>query len=192
MWGGYLRDVHQGWLGLELSLSALQRVLSQTPMQPNRLLNADMQVLPLKGGSIDLLFSWAAIEHVPNPELVMAEIQRVLKPGGIAILAPSWNCRSWTAKRLQFRSYRELCWVDRFAKMTIPIRNSLLWCGFCALPGRVKRELVAFFSESLSSTIAAYSRFFLWRLSIYLMMMLRLQWTRMLQLCISSLEVGVS
>jgi len=146
---GYLKDLHPGWIGLEFSLSALRRMFPQAATQTNRLVNADMQMLPFKSGSVDLLFSWAAIEHVPKPELVMVEVERVLKPGGIAILAPSWNCRSWTVKRLKFRSYRELGWIEGVDKVTIPIRNNLIYRGLMALPFRIKREISAIFLGAL-------------------------------------------
>jgi SAM-dependent methyltransferase len=99
--------------------------------------------MPLGDESVDAVFSWAAIEHVPNPERVMAEIERVLVPGGVAFLAPAWNCRAWTVKRLQIRRYADLSTRDKVAKATIPVRNLLLWRAAAALPRRIARELRA-------------------------------------------------
>jgi SAM-dependent methyltransferase len=108
-----------------------------------------MQRLPFADESVEFIFSWAAIEHVPAPELVMSEIERVLKPAGIALFAPAWNCRSWTVKRLKMRHYRDLSWGDRLDKVTIPIRNHLLWRGIQSLPSRVWRELRALLGKSI-------------------------------------------
>ncbi len=41
--------------------------------------------LPFSSGSFDLVYSVAALEHVPNPEGTVIEIARVLVPGGLAV-----------------------------------------------------------------------------------------------------------
>lgn len=43
---------------------------------------ADAQQLPFHNASIDLFLSSSVLEHVENPEQAVAEITRVLKPGG--------------------------------------------------------------------------------------------------------------
>jgi len=132
---GPLAGVHPGYVGLEYSLPSL-RAFSTGAVR----LQADMQVLPFRSGSIDCLFSWAALEHVPRPEEVLAEVLRVLKPGGVAILAPAWNCRPWAAKGLPIKSYAELSWADRARKASIPLRDHLLWRAAWAAPLRLWRE----------------------------------------------------
>jgi len=42
----------------------------------------DIENLPFKDNSIDLIANIAVLEHVPNPERVVQEIYRVLKPNG--------------------------------------------------------------------------------------------------------------
>ncbi|WP_249011355.1 class I SAM-dependent methyltransferase [Conexibacter sp. DBS9H8] len=46
---------------------------------------ADMRALPFPDGSFSSVFSVHSIEHVPDPERVIAEVRRVLVPGGRAI-----------------------------------------------------------------------------------------------------------
>jgi SAM-dependent methyltransferase len=41
--------------------------------------------LPFPAGRFDLVYSVAALEHVPEPEGTVAEIARVLAPGGLAV-----------------------------------------------------------------------------------------------------------
>jgi SAM-dependent methyltransferase len=48
---------------------------------------ADMRSLPFADGTFESVISIHSIEHVPDPELVLAEVVRVLVPGGRAILA---------------------------------------------------------------------------------------------------------
>jgi len=44
---------------------------------------ADIQCLPFKESSLDAVCSIAVLEHVQNPQQVIREIRRVLKPGGM-------------------------------------------------------------------------------------------------------------
>jgi SAM-dependent methyltransferase len=102
-----------------------------------------MQSLPFRNDSIDGFISWAALEHVPNPASVMKEVARTLKPGGVAVLAPAWNCREWTVKRLESRPYQGLPLRLKMEKLTIPLRNALVWRAVMCLPRRAKRELAS-------------------------------------------------
>ena len=43
---------------------------------------ADMKHLPYESNSFDLVFSHNSIHHIPDPQLVFSEINRVLKPKG--------------------------------------------------------------------------------------------------------------
>lgn len=47
----------------------------------------DVTALPLATASVDLVVCWDVLEHVPQPERAIAEIARVLRPGGLAVLA---------------------------------------------------------------------------------------------------------
>jgi len=46
---------------------------------------ADMRALPLESASFDSVLSVQSIEHVPDPERIVAEARRVLAPGGTAV-----------------------------------------------------------------------------------------------------------
>jgi SAM-dependent methyltransferase len=47
---------------------------------------ADMRDLPFADGSFASVLAVQSIEHVPDPERVLAEVVRVLEPGGVAVL----------------------------------------------------------------------------------------------------------
>jgi hypothetical protein len=49
---------------------------------PNVDLIADGQRIPVADGTFDAVFSLAVLEHVPDPQRVVAEMIRVLRPGG--------------------------------------------------------------------------------------------------------------
>ena len=43
--------------------------------------------VPLADASIDFVFCASLIEHVPNPQILLEEVARVLKPGGVCYLS---------------------------------------------------------------------------------------------------------
>lgn len=133
---GKLAGAAQGHIGLDLAFAPL-------PAIPTRAVQGDMEKLPFANDSIGFLFSWAALEHVPHPERVLAEVERVLRPGGMALLAPAWHCRPWAAEGLEFRAYSVLRPLQKFRKALIPFRNALLWRALFEMPERIWRELRA-------------------------------------------------
>src|SRR5262249_27250546 len=50
---------------------------------------ADLQALPFNADSLDLVFGGAVMEHIPQPPEAIAEMYRVLKPGGYVYA--DWN-----------------------------------------------------------------------------------------------------
>jgi ubiquinone/menaquinone biosynthesis C-methylase UbiE len=53
------------------------------------------ETLPFKNNSIDCVYTNAFLEHPMNPDKVVAEIARVVKPGGIVVHNDAWFCRWW-------------------------------------------------------------------------------------------------
>jgi SAM-dependent methyltransferase len=131
---GALAELSDRYVGLDLSLPALASFSAAR-------INGDMEQLPIATASVAFVFSWAAIEHVPNPERVLAEVERILRPGGMAVLSPAWNCRSWAAEGLAFRAYAQLEPWQRVRKATLPLRDALWWRAMFAVPRRIFREL---------------------------------------------------
>jgi SAM-dependent methyltransferase len=123
------------YCGLDYSLYSLHKFL---PGQ--RRLCASAEAVPLPSASCRFIFSIATFEHVPDPSLAFAEIDRVLSPGGSTYLAPAWHCRDWMADGLPVRPYRDLTWPQKLRKASIPLRNSLLYRGLCQIPWRVWRR----------------------------------------------------
>jgi SAM-dependent methyltransferase len=129
-----LANVAPRYVGLDLAFRAL--TAGQAPR-----VCGDMEQLPFGDASVELVFSWAAIEHVPNPERVLAEVARVLRPGGIALLAPAWHCRPWAAEGLEFRPAADLTRTQKIRKALIPFRNAIVWRALFEAPRRLAREL---------------------------------------------------
>jgi hypothetical protein len=57
------------------------------------------------------------------------------------LIAPAWNCRSWTVEKLKDRAYNELGWLKRIEKALIPLRELFLVRALVTLPKRVLGEI---------------------------------------------------
>ena len=106
-----------------------------------KIFETDAQNLAFADQSFDGVYTWAALEHVPDPDKALLEIDRILRSGGYALIAPAWNCRSWTVKKLTDRSYSELDWFESIGKALIPLREMVIFRGLVALPKRLLGEL---------------------------------------------------
>lgn len=51
-----------------------------------RLLCSDAEALPFKDASVDVVYSFGVLHHTPGIEAALAEIRRVLRPGGEAVI----------------------------------------------------------------------------------------------------------
>ena len=49
-------------------------------------LNFDLTNVPLESGSYDVVYASHVLEHIPDDRLAIAEIRRILAPGGFAVL----------------------------------------------------------------------------------------------------------
>lgn len=108
-------------LALDLAPGMLQqaRALRPGPLH----LCGDAQALPLASDSLDLVFSSLALQWCDDFSVVLAEAQRVLRPGGLLVfsslaqgtlreLADSWQAGSGRLGVNAFRSfaaYQQLC-----------------------------------------------------------------------------------
>lgn len=67
--------------------------------------NCDLSNIPIEDDSVDLIISRSVFEHLEKPELVYAELNRVLKKGGHAVVltANSWDYASIVSKLIPNR-----------------------------------------------------------------------------------------
>ena len=137
---GHLHIAHPNWQGFEYADSAV--ALAKKIYGPQLdIVEADGRDLPLAANSVDFLFSFDALEHIPEVERAFDEIVRTIKPNGAGYLHPAWNCRAWQVTKLGIRPYSELSLSAKIGKFLIPLRDNLFFRLACNLPGRVVREL---------------------------------------------------
>jgi SAM-dependent methyltransferase len=132
---GAFRRIHPGYVATDYSFPALAADGDGARVQ------ADAQQLPFADESIDALFSVSTLEHVPDPERALEEVDRCLKPGGQALLFPAWYVRPWASKALAVRSFGDLPLPDKLRKATIPVRDARPFQLGKVLPGRISREI---------------------------------------------------
>jgi len=113
---GYLvSDLRElgSYTGVDFASEMINVCKTRFPKERFKLGDADD--LPFKENSFDLIVCFWTFHHFTNPERVMSEFRRVLKPGGKIIIATfrkaSWNPLVWLADAVSsgwygFRTYR--------------------------------------------------------------------------------------
>lgn len=81
--------------------------------RPIRCVEADARSLPLESSSIDLLFSNLMLQWVDPPDAALAEMRRVLRPGGL-LLASSFGPETLQELRAAWSAVDDGAHVNRF------------------------------------------------------------------------------
>jgi len=71
----------------ERSLEMAQKWANQFELQNTLFQQANMNQLPFPDASFDIVWAWGTIHHTADPFGSLAELTRVLKPGGLLLLA---------------------------------------------------------------------------------------------------------
>lgn len=133
---GVLQGIGEDYVALDYSFALLQSFISETHQR----ICATAESLPFPDASFSVIYSIAALEHVPDPERAFEESHRVLRPGGVIFLAPAWHCIQDNCEGIPVRPYAELTLGQKARKATLPIRRSLPWKALTVLPCRAARR----------------------------------------------------
>jgi len=80
-------NIHEGAVAINLGSgnSNISEKITNVDIFPYEHVNmcCDIENIPIKDDSVDVVISIAVLEHVENPEKVVGEIHRILKKGGI-------------------------------------------------------------------------------------------------------------
>ena len=119
----------------DLSWSMMRRARARLKSDVPRLLVADLAALPFKAESFDRISCGYVLEHLPDPRPGLAELARVLVPGGRILLLTSedtfggaWTSRLWLCRTYNRRELRQTCgelglawkrelWMSRIHKL---------------------------------------------------------------------------
>jgi SAM-dependent methyltransferase len=94
--GGNTRVLRaHGWQAVALEYS--ESVADVAKARGIAAIRADARELPLESGSCGLVTAFDILEHIDEDYLAAAEIARVLKPGGTALIAVPCDMALWSA-----------------------------------------------------------------------------------------------
>ena len=98
-----LRDLPAGSTGLDINPRNLALLRQRLPTM--NVVEGDLEAMPFPDGAFGTIVCTEVLEHVPDPSTALAEIRRVLRPGGMLIgSVPA----------------RSLVWKLRFLSSTCP------------------------------------------------------------------------
>lgn len=72
-------------VGLDIDARAIENAVQRVPSAT--FVRGDLMALPFDAGEFDLVVSFETIEHVPDPQHALDELQRVLRPGGWLVIS---------------------------------------------------------------------------------------------------------
>jgi ubiquinone/menaquinone biosynthesis C-methylase UbiE len=80
-------------IGLDRDPDALTKAAARTDGQPQvRLARCDAHDLPLADAAADRVHADRVVQHLADPAAALREVRRVLRPGGVAVIAePDWD-----------------------------------------------------------------------------------------------------
>lgn len=100
----------------DLSHRMLRRARHRLQGQPPRFVTADLSRLPFSDNSFDCVTCGYVLEHLPDPKPGLAEMARVLSPGGRMFLlttedsfSGAWTSRIWYCRTYNRRELLGLC-----------------------------------------------------------------------------------
>lgn len=83
---------------------------------------SNAEELPIKDNSIDCIITNAFLEHPERPELILEELTRILKPGGLIVHNDAWFCRWWQRYGLVgFKSFSKMTFNEKVIYMLAKI-----------------------------------------------------------------------
>ncbi len=88
--------------GVDVSEASLRLAVARNTAG-NRYFLADAQALPFRDGSFDLAHSVGTMEHVPDQNLYLSEMARVLRPGGRLLFDMINRRDDWTVHGIERR-----------------------------------------------------------------------------------------
>jgi len=99
-------------------------------------------IYPFNDSFFDAVFTYAVFEHIPNINLALNEMLRVLKPGGVILFNAAWFVRPWAAGGYAIRPYKDLSFREKIIKFLIPLRNNLFFRLLYVVPKRIFRTFL--------------------------------------------------
>lgn len=115
---GLLQDVVEDYIGIDVAFNT-------TAFMHKPFITGSAMTLPFADNSFDAAFSIWVLEHIEHPDAMLAELRRVIRPGGTLFLVAACDVAPWISQGLHRRPFRDLTMRQRLTKLTIPLRASV-------------------------------------------------------------------
>jgi SAM-dependent methyltransferase len=129
---GYLQDIVADYTGLDLSAKVASHYHKPFVV-------GSATEMPFPDDSFDAIWTVWVLEHIPQPEKALAEMRRVVKPGGLLFLIVAWNCASWAADGFDARPYSDFTLAGKLIKASTVVRGSVVFDAIYRVPTRIIR-----------------------------------------------------
>jgi len=104
-----LAQVANRVIGVEIAADAVAHAISAYGRSNLSFIRGDVRHLPLQSNTADVVVSFETIEHLYDQQLFLAEIRRVLRPGGVLVISsPDSEVYSYTGSPVNPFHIREL------------------------------------------------------------------------------------
>jgi len=150
-----------GWTGIAVEYGADGAQVARE--RGLDVLRSDARRLPIADGAIDLVIAYDVLEHIVEDHEAMAEVHRVLRPGGVALIAVPCDMKLWSAhdeavghvRRYTRKSLQDVvagsgCVVETMRSWNVLLRPAAAWhrrkstgSDLDVVPGLVNRALGA-------------------------------------------------
>ena len=131
---GYLQDLVADYTGLDIAKTAAR-------YYHKPLVHGTATAMPFEHNTFDAIWTIWVLEHIPNPEAALAEMRRVVKPGGLLYLHPAWNCVPWAANGYEVRPYSDFGLGGKIIKASVPMGRHPAFGIITTVPSRMVRVL---------------------------------------------------
>lgn len=110
----------------------------------------DARRLPFADESMELVFSFVTLEHVPEVHQAFAEIARVVARGGFIVIKPAWHCTRYNTELIPVLPYNQLTLRQRITKAMLPVLSTRAYKLLTKLPWRLWRRATQANNRELS------------------------------------------
>lgn len=133
---GVLAERLPGYVGLDYVMGILQADGYETIPR----VCASANDMPFTTSAFNTVVTNNALEHVPSVHLAFAEIDRVLKPGGLLLLKMAWHCTKYNNLGIPNRPYSDLPLQHKAVKAALPLIKSSAYKFATRVPARIVRR----------------------------------------------------